>query len=109
MKFIQIAVLATVLVASAHALKCNVGTATGTCPSSDLGAGADTCFKCVSAGVAVSSGCLKSGSCTTFKNACASPAVYSECTTDNCNGCSPASALQISVLLLIAAMASMMF
>ncbi len=109
MKLLQIVVLATVLVASVHAIKCNVGTATGTCPSTDLGSLADTCYKCVSGGVAVSGGCMKGASCDTLKTACKSPAVYSDCTTDNCNGCSPASTLQVSIGLFIAALAAMLF
>jgi hypothetical protein len=112
MKFLQIAALATLMIASAFALKCNVGTATGTCPSSDLGSTFDTCFKCVKDGVAAANGCQASGlvACATLKSACeASKGTYSSCTTDNCNGCSPASAIQASAFLLVAAVAAMLF
>jgi hypothetical protein len=108
MKFLQIVVVATVLVASVHAIKCNVGSATGTCPSADA-PNADTCFKCNQKGVVESGSCKKGSTCDIIKGVCASPFVYSDCQTDNCNGCSPASAVQISVFLLIAALASMIF
>ncbi len=108
MKFLQIAFLATVLIASAHAIKCNSGTATGVCPSKDSPS-MDSCFKCVAKGVAESGSCNKAGSCQTIKGFCLSPFVYTECQTDDCNGCSPASALQISVVLLLSALAAMIF
>ncbi len=108
MKFLQIAILATVLIASAQAIKCNTGSATGVCPSKDTPS-ADTCFKCNQKGVVESGSCKKGASCDTIKGFCATPFVYSDCQTDDCNGCSPASALQISVLLLLSALASMIF
>ena len=109
MKCLQIAFFATILIASTYALSCNVGSATGTCPATDLGAAADTCFKCVTKGVAVSSGCMAASSCATIKTACNANGVYSDCTTANCNGCSPASALQASAVLLVGALAAMLF
>ncbi len=108
MKFLQIAILATVLIASAQAIKCNEGVATGVCPSKDF-PNADTCFKCNQKGVVESGSCKKGASCDTIKGICLTPFVYSDCQTDNCNGCSPASALQVSVLLLLSALASMIF
>jgi hypothetical protein len=110
MKFLQIVVLATVLVASAHALKCNVATATkdATCPSEDL-ATSDTCYKCVtSSGVVTAGGCT--GECATAKATCtAISGTLTQCKTDNCNGCSPASALQASAFMLVVAMLAMLF
>jgi hypothetical protein len=115
MKFLQVAILAIVLVASAHALSCNVATATpGTCPGVDLGADIDTCFKCVAAGVASANGCSSTGagsstSCSGVKSICETTGkgTYTSCQTANCNGCSPASALQISAFLLLAALSAM--
>jgi hypothetical protein len=112
MKFLQVAIFAIALVASAHAISCNVGSATGTCPATDLGAAIDTCVKCVTNGVAVASGCSSSiaTSCSTVKTACESAkGTYTSCTTANCNGCSPASALQVSAFLLLAALSAMFF
>ncbi len=113
MKCLQIAFFATILIASTYALSCNQGTATGTCPASDLGADFTTCYKCVnSAGVAVASACTASGllACSSIKTNCeAAKGTYSSCTTANCNGCSPASALQASAVLLVGAVAAMLF
>jgi hypothetical protein len=110
MKFLQIAIFAIALVASAHALSCNVGSATGTCPATDLTAAIDTCWKCVLNGVAASSGCAAATSCATAKTGCeTSKGTYTSCTTANCNGCSPASALQVSAFLLLAALSAMFF
>ena len=116
MKFLQVAIFATILVASAHAIACNVGTAVNVCPSQTFTSGIDTCSKCVvkSGGqtAVISSACSStiSGNCDILKNSCASTSgTYTSCTTDNCNGCSPASALQLSVFLLLAALSAMFF
>ena len=112
MKCLQIAFFATILIASTYALSCNVGTATGTCPAQDLGADYTTCYKCItSTGVATAAGCGSSLiPCATIKSACeAAKGTYSSCTTANCNGCSPASALQASAVLLVGAVAAMLF
>jgi len=114
MKFLQIAVTLALLVVSTYALKCNVGTSgtgsTGTCVSTDLGAAADTCISCkISAGgqsAATAGGCLAASTCAAIKSACTG--TYASCTTDNCNSCSPASALQVSFAFLLAAVAAMM-
>jgi len=114
MKFLQIAVTLALLVVSTYALKCNVGGTgtgqTGTCVSTDYGAAADTCISCkISSGgvsAATAGGCLAASSCVTAKAACAG--TYASCTTDNCNSCSPASALQVSFAFLLAAVAAMM-
>jgi hypothetical protein len=116
MKFLQVVIFATVLVASAHAIACNVGTAVNVCPSQTFTTGIDTCSKCVvkSGGetAVISSGCASTvaGNCDIGKNSCATVSgTYTTCTTDNCNGCSPASALQLSVFLLLAALSAMFF
>ncbi len=110
MKFLQVAIFAIALAASAHALSCNVGTATGTCPATDLLSAADTCFKCVTNGVAVAAGCNAASTCAGFKTSCESgKGTYTSCTTANCNGCSPASTVQVSAFLLLAALSAMFF
>ena len=118
MKFIQVTLALALLVASTYALKCNVGASSGSttvCNPTDLGTAADTCYSCkvTAAGVtAVSAnGCLSTGTgankCDTVKSNCAADS-YKSCTTDNCNSCSPASALQASAVLLLAVAAAMM-
>ena len=89
MKFLQIVILAAVLVASAHALKCYEGNEDAkACTSKDQIAEMTVCVKCK-----VSVGWL-AGACKTpadcgLKEACSFAAgTYSECTTDNCNTCS---------------------
>jgi hypothetical protein len=128
MKFLHAAILATMLVASAHGLKCYLGYQVGgqnACVSTDMPQ-SDTCTKCVSP-VALSgstatpviygSGCgpNESGArltCAATKSQCEGTVlkgVHSECKTDNCNTCSPASALYFSASLLVAALAFALF
>jgi hypothetical protein len=117
MKLIQVTLALALLVASTYALKCNVG---GTdpdgktqCDSTDFGVLADTCFSCkvTSGGKSgtVAAGC-KAGAgltgCDALKASCSDS--YKSCTTDNCNSCSPASALHASAVLLLAVAAAMM-
>ena len=114
MKFLQVAIFATVLVASAHAIACNTGSAANVCPSVNI-AGVDTCTKCVikqgGQTAVVSGGCVTGPSCDAAKTSCSNlQGTYTTCTSgDNCNGCSPASALQLSVFLLLAALSAMFF
>ena len=116
MKFLQVAIFAIVLVASAHALSCNVRRFTQTtCEAVDMGPDIDTCWKCVTNAATVyvvSSGCLASSTCASAVAMCPPPSVYTSCNTANCNGCSsvsPASALQISAFLLLAALSALFF
>jgi hypothetical protein len=114
MKFLQIVILAAVLVASAHAIKCATSALDGkSCPEKDLGAAADTCFKCVISGVATANSCLSTGAaatCAALKKGCEdAKGTYSDCKTDNCVTCSPASALQASAFVLVAAFVAMLF
>ncbi len=114
MKFLQIVILAAVLVASAHALKCHVSATDGkSCPITDVSTLGDTCFKCVKDGVGAASVCMSSGeaaTCPSFKAGCEKVSgKYSDCTTDSCNNCSPASALQASAFVLVAAFVAMLF
>jgi len=102
MKTLQITFIATVLIASAHALLCNVGV-TGNCPSQAASAGMDLCWKCTYGGATFAGACATSGGCLTgSKDDCVitKKGTWFSCNTDNCNGCSPASSLQISALLL---------
>jgi hypothetical protein len=117
MKFIQVTLALALLVASTYALKCNVGGTSGstsTCVATDLTTTADTCYSCkvTSAGQTgvIAGGCLAGtgiGKCDTYKAACTAD-TFKTCTTDNCNSCSPASALQASAVLLLAVAAAMM-
>ena len=105
MKTLQITFIATVLIASAHALLCNVG-ATGSCPSKVASAGMDLCWKCTYGGATLAGACATTGGCLTgTKDDCeiTNKGKFFSCNTDNCNGCSPASSLQISALLLFVA------
>ena len=123
MKFIQVTLALALLVASTYAIKCNVGGSLGgttSCLSQDFGAlNVDTCYSCKvtkagQTGVSASA-CLSTGtsaiSCNTVKAdtvKCDSADSFKSCTTDNCNSCSPASALQASAVLLLAVAAAMM-
>ncbi len=110
MKTLQIAFIATVLIASALALQCNVG-ATGSCPSQSMSAGLDLCWKCTISGAAMSGGCSTAAGCLTgTKDDCeiTKKGKFFTCNTDNCNGCSPASSLQISAVMLFVALAIML-
>ena len=113
MKFLQVAIFAIVMVASAHALSCNVGTVTGTCPAIDLGTTVDNCYRCVLSSGTAASGCTTAAgalACASIKTTCeAGKGTFSSCTTANCNGCSPASALQVSAFLLLAVLSAMFF
>ena len=113
MKFLQIALVLALLVASTYALSCNVGSSGGgtatTCAAQDFGAAADTCYSCTmtaSGGVAAY-GCLAASSCITLKAACTSN--YKSCTSANCNSCSPASVLQVSAAFIFSVVAAMLF
>ena len=122
MKFIQVTLALALLVASTYAIKCNVGASIGgqtSCASQDLGTVVDTCYSCKvtkagQTGVSASA-CLSTGtsaiSCNTVKAdtvKCDRADSFKSCTTDNCNSCSPASALQASAVLLLAVAAAMM-
>jgi hypothetical protein len=119
MKFLQIAVTLALLVASTYALKCNNGLSVGSsisCASQDVGTVYDTCFsgKFLAAGVTSikASACQSTGdtaaACSTIKATSSDQASFKTCQTDNCNSCSPSSALQVSFAFLFAAVAAMM-
>ena len=80
------------LFAGSRAMSCKVGTNTGICTPTDLGAAADTCFQCAtSEGLSASAGCLSSSTCGLFYQACTvafNPAAnFSACQASNCNAC----------------------
>ena len=119
MKFLQIAVTLALLVASTYALKCNNGLSVGSstsCASQDVGTTYDTCYsgKFLAAGITstTAGACQSTGTtaaaCSTIKATSSDQASFKTCQTDNCNSCSPASALQVSFAFLLAAVAAMM-
>jgi hypothetical protein len=129
MKFLlHISILAAVLVASTHAIKCNIGYFVGgqnACTSKDI-PGVDTCTNCVSqvplggstiTPVIYGQACGPNPpseyvTCPMYKAQCEGTTLkgkYSKCKTDNCNTCSLASARQVSAFLLVVALACALF
>jgi hypothetical protein len=131
MKFLYITILASFLISSAQALKCNSGAAVpgsggaAGCPSKDLPK-SDTCYKCVSptplspggaTPVTYVGGCGPTETspnlnCADQKTQCEGSVLkgtYTECKSDNCMTCSLAPALQASAFLLVFAFAFMLF
>jgi hypothetical protein len=127
MKFLHAAILAAMLIASAHALKCNVGYSAGgqnACVSTDKPL-SDTCYKCVSpvaldgstaTPVIYGSSCgpneFGGMTCAVSKTQCEGTSlkgVYTACKTQNCNSCSPATAIYSSAYLLAAAFVCSLF
>ena len=110
MRTLQIIFIATVLIACAHALQCNVG-ATGSCPSQAMPAGFDLCWRCTINGGTMAGGCATSAGCLTgTRDDCVNvrKGTFFTCNTDNCNGCSPASSLSFSAFLLFVALVTML-
>ena len=113
MKFFQTAVVLALLVVSTYAIQCNVG-GSALCNKAQDFPTYDSCYSCtVSAGgaSAISAGSCNSvagitNTCDATKAACSSG--YKACQTNNCNSCSPASALQASVVFLLAAAAAIL-
>jgi hypothetical protein len=128
MKFLHTAIFAAMLVASTHGLKCYSGYSVGgqnACTSTDMPL-STSCTKCVSpvalegstaTPVIYGGGCgpTETGSrmnCATSKTQCEATVlkgVFTECTTNDCNTCSPASALHVSIFLLVIAIACALF
>jgi hypothetical protein len=115
MKFLQIVILAAVLVASAHALKCfqldDTDKEGKSCKSVEqLDKDVTRCTLCVLSGLGYLAGGCSEETCPVKSSCSLLGGTFSECKTDDCNKCvGAASALQASAFVLIAAFVAMLF